>query len=78
MLYAITRERDRGSNIMSVSIDLYMHVARHNERERERPEYIVRIEYFCTCMLYVITRERKKGTNILSVSSVSVHACCTL
>ena len=29
------------------------------EGERDRLEYILRIECFCTCMLYVITRERE-------------------
>jgi len=43
---------------------LYMHVVRHNERERERAEYIVSIESFCTCMLYVITREREREARI--------------
>jgi len=46
-------------------------------RERERPEYTVSTECFCTCMVYVITRERERGPNILSVLSVSVHAWCT-
>ena len=57
MLYVTTREREK-SEYVQHRVFLFMPVVRHNEREREKPEYIVSIECFCTCMLYVITRER--------------------
>jgi len=57
MFYVITRVRE-ARIYCQYRVFLYMHVVRHNEREKERPENIVSIECFCTCILYVITSER--------------------
>jgi len=42
------------------------------ERERERPEHIVCVQCFSTCILYVITREREKGDGLVTPKTVIV------
>ena len=51
-----------------------MHIVRHNEREGERPEYIVSIECFSTYILYVLTRE---GGRERPEYNVSIECFCT-
>jgi len=54
---------------------LYMHVVRHNEREKETRIYC---QYRVFLYMHIVRHnEIERDPDILSVSSVSVHACCT-